>query len=106
MLNSLCGEATTLNQTLTYSNRELTPAPGSRRGGVQLLRGWRLENSARALGCNADPDAGLDGLEREAGLTRRKGTLLPLRLGGPSGSRASRLSRDEVRRLGSLGLEL
>ena len=35
--------ATTKLLLLLIPNRELTPAPGSRRGGVQLVRGWRLE---------------------------------------------------------------
>ena len=42
-------------------------------------------NSARALGCNADPDAGLDGLEREAGWDLARGDALTLAPRGPLG---------------------
>ena len=59
-LVTLGGELTTVGSnshlkllTNSYPNRELTPAPGSRRGGVQLCEAG-VWNSARALGCNAD----------------------------------------------------
>ena len=89
MLNSLCGgdfEATTLNQTLTYSNRELTPAPGSRRGGVQLVRMVGLNAPGRCLrpGLHVGWECS-DGLEREAGWDLARGDALTLAPRGPLG---------------------